>query len=295
MARRPGRVTLLSLAVGIAVVGVGAAALVLARSPRADRDWTVDQAVAARITLGPDSVRIAALRNFRHRPGGESVPAYEDVAYALDDVRGVWFALAPFARRWRGLAHSFVSFELSGGRFVSVSVEARREVDESYSLLGGLLRAFEVAYVVGTEEDVVGLRAVRGDTLFLYPSRATPEQARALFVDMLGRAEALRSRPEFYHTLTNNCATNLRDHVNRVAPEPLPYGWAVVFPGYSDRLALEHGLLDTELPLEEARTRFRVDERARAALAEGGDFSTRIRQGNLPASSDPRPPSPDAP
>ena len=70
------------------------------------------------------------------------------------------------------------------------------------------------------------------------------------------------------------------DHVNRVAPEPLPFGWGVIFPGYSDELALERGLLATDLPLAEARARFRVDERARAALADGAaDFSARIRSG----------------
>ena len=125
----------------------------------------------------------------------------------------------------------------------------------------------------------MGLRALRGDVLYLYPSNATPEQARAMLVDMLQRAQALRTRPEFYNTLTNNCATNLRAHVNRVVVERLPLGWATLFPGYSDELALERGLLATDLPLEQARERFRVDERARAALADGGaDFSRRVRE-----------------
>ena len=172
-----------------------------------------------------------------------------------------------------------MSFGLDDGRYLAVSVEARRERGESYSLVGGLTRRFEVTYVIGTESDLIGLRALRGDTLYLYPSHATPAQAQALLADMLRRADELRSRPEFYHTLANNCATNLRDHVNRVVAEPLPYGWGMIFPGYSDELALERGLLATDLPLEQARATYRVDERARAALADQTvDFSKRIRQ-----------------
>lgn len=256
----------------------GVAVAYLLRKPLSERDWAADQAVQPKITFAGDAVQVDSLRDFHHAPGGSFTPAYRSLRFDLSEVRGVWFALAPFSNRWDALAHTFVSFELEGGRYLAVSVEARRERNESYSLLGGLLRRFEVTYVVGTEEDLLGLRAIRGDTLYLYPSRATPQQARTMLSDMLQRGESLRSTPEFYNTFTNNCATNLRTHVNRVVSEPLPFGWAIVLPGYSDELALEHRLLATDLPLEEARSRYRVDEIARAALAEGApDFSTRIR------------------
>lgn len=265
---------------GVLVVAVAAALLMGLRRPRDDRSWAFDQAAMPAIAVEGDTVRVRRLRDFRWAADGTAVPAHRDASYAVADVRRVWFALAPFAKRFRGLAHSFVTFELTGDRFVAVSVEARRETDERYSLLGGLLRGFELVYVVGTEEDLLGARAQRGDTLFLYPSVSTPEQAGAIFLDMMARARSTQVRPEFYHTLFNNCTTNLRDHVNRAAGAELPWGWGILLPGYSDALALERGLLETGLPLEEARSRFRVDHRVRAALAEGGaDFSRRIRRG----------------
>lgn len=249
------------------------------RTPSDARDWAEDQARLPQVVVEGDEVRIAGLRDFRHAPDGTVRQGYRDDVFSADQAVGVWFVLAPFATRYRALAHSFLSFEFTGPRFVAVSVEARREVGETYSLLGGLGREFELAYVMGTEEDLLGLRAVRGDTLFLYPSVATPEQAWALFLDMAGRARALRAEPEFYNTFFNNCTTNLRDHVNRLTPGRLPWGWGVLLPGFSDALALERGLLDTHLPLEAARVRFRVDQRARAVLADGGrDFGLRIRQ-----------------
>jgi hypothetical protein len=262
------------------VGGVLGCALVLAwlsRTPSNDRVWAPDQERLPRIVIG-DTVVIEGLRDFRYAGSGITEARYIEERYSLDDLERVWFALAPFARRYRGLAHSFLSFEFRDGRTVAVSVEARREAHERYSLVGGLFRAFEITYVVGSEEDLLGVRALRGDTLYLYPSVATPVQAQALFVDMLERARATQAAPEFYQTLFNNCNTNLRDHVNRATGARLPWGWGILLPGFSDALALREGVLDTALPLEEARARFRVDENVRRVLAEGGgDFSRRIR------------------
>lgn len=269
------RALFLAVSMPVAIWG----ARVYVSVPSNEREWAEDQARLAHVAFRGGEVRVAGLRDFRHGPDGTVESRYREESYRAEDAVRTWFVLAPFATRYRALAHSFVSFEFEGGRFVAISVEARREEGEEYALLGGMGRAFELAYVVGTEEDLLGLRAVRGDTLFLYPSLATSVQTWALFVDMLGRSQEIQSRPEFYNTLFNNCTTNLRGHVNRLTPGRLPWGWGVLLPGFSDALALERGLLDTALPLGEARERHRVDERARAALASSGeDFSVRIRR-----------------
>lgn len=265
---------------GALLVSAIAVALVALRRPSAERAWAVDHSRPVAIAVAGDTVWVHGARDFRWSTDGTATPAYRDERYALGDVRRVWLALAPFANRYRGLAHSFLTFELEGGRFVAVSVEARRESHEDYSLVGGLLRGFEIVYVVGTEEDLLGARAQRGDTLFLYPSVATAEQARAIFLDMMERARGTQERPEFYNTVFNNCTTNLRRHVNRATAARLPWGWGILLPGFSDALALEHGLLDTPLTLEQARKRYRVDHLVREALAEGdAAFSRRIREG----------------
>lgn len=249
------------------------------RAPRSDRSWATDHARPVRVEIGASTIVLRDVRDFRWTSQVDFEERYRTERIDLDEVRGVWFVLAPFARRWRGLAHSFVSFELTGDRFLAVSVEARREQGESYSLVRGLWRGFETTYVVGTEQDLVGLRALRGDTLFLYPARATPGQARAVLVDMMERAEALQRSPEFYHTILNNCNTNLRNHVNAVAPGTLPWGWGILLPGYSDAMALEHGLLDTGLGIDAARRHFRIDRRAREMVGAGDDFGRLVREG----------------
>ncbi len=256
---------------------LGWVVLAVARRPRADRTWAPDQTRLAEILVRGDSVELRGIRDFDPADGNDR-PRYRDEAFALEDVERVWFVLAPFANRFGGLAHTFLSFEFSGERFLAASVEARREDGESYGLVGGIMRQFELAYVLGTERDLIGLRALRGDTLYLYPSIATPEQSRALLEDVLGRAAATQAAPEFYNTLTNNCTTAIRDHIHRATEARVPWGWGMLLPGYSDELALDQSLLDTELPLPEARQRFRADDRAREALETGAEnFGAFIR------------------
>lgn len=262
------------------LVGFAALALFFLRRPKVDAEWAPDQARLPGIAFEEGAVTVSGVRDFAYAGSEVTERRYRDETYRRADARRVWFALAPFADRYRGLAHSFVTFEFADDRFVAVSVEARREAHEGYSLTGGLMRAFEVTYVVGTEEDLLGLRALRGDQLYLYPSVASPDQTWALFADMMRRARETQESPEFYNTLWNNCNTNLRDHVNRATTAELPWGWGILLPGYSDALALEQGVLDTDLDLEGARARFRVDARIRQVLAEGGaSFSRRIREG----------------
>lgn len=267
----------IALAAGAAVLAVAYAVLRLTTHPSHDREWRPEQARLPRITFEDSHVQIRDVRDFTFRSPSDFTPAYRDRSYDLDQLRRVWFVLSPFSREWRGPAHSFLSFEFADSQFVSISVEARREVDEVYSIWKGALRRYELMYVIGEERDVIGVRAVtQDDPVYLYPGRATPAQVRALFVAMLRRAQRIERQPVFYNTFTNNCTTNILKPVNDLLEKDIPLGPGVILPGYSDQLALERGLIDTELPLAQARARFEINERARAASGDP-DFSLRIR------------------
>jgi hypothetical protein len=256
------------------LLGIGAWSGV---KPGQDRDWIPDHRVPATAELRGDSVVIRNLRDFRYTAGGEAEERYDERAYDLGELTGVSYVLVPFSRSWRGPAHSFLSFGFADGRHISISVEARREHGETYSLLRGMLKRFELMYVVGDERDLITLRAVKwGDAVHVYPIRATPEQRRSVLLSMLERANALAAQPEFYHTLTNNCTTNILAHVNEIAERRIAFSWRLLLPGYSDAIAFQRGLLDTDLDLDAARQRFNVTERA-VRWADAADFSLRIR------------------
>ena len=274
MSVRPRRAIALAVLASALVVG----AWQLTLRPSNARTWAPEQAILPHVTIRGDTVRVDELRDFTHTSDTTAIRRYDSRVYDLRQIRRVWYVLSPFNPDWRGPAHSFFSFEFADSTFVSVSVEARREADETFSVVRGALRQYELMVVVGSERDLIGLRAVTwADPVYLYPGRATPEQARGVFVALLRRAQALERRPEFYNTLTNNCTTNLLDAINAVRETPIAYGLPVLFPGYSDELAYDEGLLDTDLPLDSARAAFRINDRA-AASALAPDFSLRIRQ-----------------
>jgi hypothetical protein len=265
------------LGVSIALVLLLVAGLAAAR-PSNERAWTAGQEHAPHATFNGSHVTIHDVRNFEWRKDGSAIERWEDRTYDLNKLESAWFALAPFERTSRGPAHTFLSFGFSDSQFVAISIEARREMDESYSLLKGLLRRFEVLYVVGDERDLIRVRTnVRDDDVYLYPIRTSPEKARRLFVEMLERATALREKPEFYNTLTNNCTTNILDHANRITPGKIPYGKEVLLPGYADELAQRLGLIDDEVPIDVIRSRYLVNARA-LKYADDPRFSIRIRE-----------------
>ena len=258
-----------------ALAGWGALA---AMEPSNHRDWVADNAVLPTAVVRGDSLFVRNVRNARYFSADSFALAYEDRAYDLRGLRTAWYGVEPFERDWEGPAHTFVSFGFSDGRYLAVSVEIRRERGESFSPLRGMLNQFEVIYVVGDERDLIGLRANhRRDQVYLYPIRARPDKVREMLLDMMGRANRLAVRPEFYNTLHNTCTTNIVRHVNRVAPRRVGTDWRVLLPGYSDRLAYELGLIDTDLPFEQARKRFHINARA-ARWADSPDFSRKIRE-----------------
>jgi hypothetical protein len=195
--------------------------------------------------------------------------------------------LSPFGKDWRGPAHSFLSFGFADSQFVAISMEARREKGEQYSLWKGMARQYEVIYVIADERDVIRLRTnVWGDEVYVYPIRASKEKVRQLFVEMLEHANELHEHPEFYNTLWNNCTTTILHHANRVSSTKIPYGRSVLLPGYADELAVKLGLIDAEGSVEEVRRRFLVNERARRFAADPL-FSTRIRESAPPPATSP--------
>jgi hypothetical protein len=175
------------------------------------------------------------------------------------------------------LAHTMLSFGFAGDEYVAVSAEIRKEVGESYDPLKGLLGQYELMYVVGDERDLIALRSnYREDDVYLYRTKATPEQAKALFLDVFQRVNKLKNEPEFYHTVTNNCTTNIAQHVNHLSPSRVPMGLRLLLSGKSDRLAYDLGLIDTTQPFEVAKQQARITEVARAN-GERADFSQQIR------------------
>lgn len=245
--------------------------------PSNHRNWSPDQALLPYAVFDGNRVTIHNVRSCSYESDSDVVVNYQDKTYDLNDLESVDFLLAPFPGSPR-LAHTMLSFGFAGGEFLGVSVEARLEEGETYSPVLGSLRQFELMYVLAEERDLILRRTrFRGTDVYLYRTVATPEQARAIFLDVLRRANKLYAEPEFYDTLTNNCTTNIALHVNRLRSGRVPYELRMLLPGLSDQLAYDLGLLDTRRPFEEAKRRANITAVANR-YADRRDFSQRIRR-----------------
>lgn len=226
--------------------------------PRTRRDWVPDHALLPDVQLEGD---IAVIEGFRHRhldQEGRSTLTFTRRRIDLADVQSVEFGIERLGRLL-GVAHTFLSFGLASGDYLSVSAEARRRVRQRFSAVQGLLRTYQLMYVIGDEKDVVGLRTtVRKHPVILYPLRVQPETARRLLRSMLERARELRQRPEHYNTVTNSCATSLVQHLEELSGRRIGLDPRILLPGYSDRIAHELELLAIDGDLQTARERYQV-------------------------------------
>lgn len=243
--------------------------------PSHDRDWQTAHAVLPTVTFDGDVVSLHNIRNFSYRPDGAVEQAgYYDADYDLAALSSVWYGISHFGGF--GLAHTFLSFGFDDGRFLALSVEARLEDDETYGALAGVLRRYELIYVIADERDVVGLRThVRAERVYLYPLILTVEARRGLLVAMLRSAEEIARRPTFYNTLTDNCTTNIVKYAQEVSFLRRVFDYRILLPGYSDGLAYDLGLIANDSPLEDSRQAARLDP-ARVAL-DDPDFSFKLR------------------
>ncbi len=242
-----------------------------------DRDWTPDQAVLPTAEFRGRQVAVRNIRNIRYRTIDDFDVHYYDRTFDLDRITSVDFIVVPFNDS-PGIAHTMLSFGFDHRDYLGLSVEIRKERGEKYSPIKGFFRQYELMYVLADERDLILKNCMQWRAnVYIYRTKAGPEQARKLFEDVLNRVNKLAAEPEFYDTLTNNCTTNIRNHINRCFPDRVPYDYRVLLPGYSAELAYDLGLLDTELSFVETQRRARVNYSA-YLYRDAPDFSVKIRQ-----------------
>jgi hypothetical protein len=243
--------------------------------PSNERDWSPELVEMPSVSSDGDKVTLRNIRNNRYLSDDDFVVDYYDRQINLQDIQTVDFLVVPF--KFKAIAHTMVSFGLSDGTYLALSVEVRKEKGEKYNPLLGLGRQFELIYVLGDEKDLVRVRTEHRDAeVYVYPSVANPKQSQALFVDMMERVNKLSVDPEFYHSISNNCTTNLAGHVNEVSPKKINYGWRVLLPGFSAKYAYDLGLLDNRVPFDELKKIALVNDLA-LKYRDAPDFSQRIR------------------
>ena len=242
--------------------------------PSPNHVWRPEVAVMPRAIINGDHVRLTGYRNFDYRSTDDFTEHFEDREVSLTNLVSVDL----FLSYWKPgpVGHTFVSFCFDNARPVCISIEAKPEMYQGFSVIPTLFKQFQLIYVVGDERDLVRVRTnFRPEEVYLYHLRVSPETARQLFLVYLERINQLADRPEFYHLLKNSCTINIVRYANMVGRQG---GWDYrhLLNGWVDRYLYETGYLDTSLPFSELRRRSRINDAAEAA-DNAEDFSERIR------------------
>ncbi len=257
-------------------------------------DWKEQLKVLAKAEFNGDLVTVKNVRNFQYDDNEKvTVAEYYDKTYNLSKLTKVWFITEPFDPG-SAFSHTLLSFEFSNASsskgklkgdttdhsFLALTIEGRLKKGQNYSLLDGTLHTYPLMYIPADERDVIYLRTeARQDQVYAYPLKATPAEGRALLVDMLQRMNEISVHPVWYNSIYANCTSSIAHHVNKIWPGILPrLDWQVVFTSYADKLALDRGLIDTNLSIEQAREKYYISEISKK-VGRVENYSELIREG----------------
>jgi hypothetical protein len=249
----------------------------IAQRPSHNRNWEVGQEKLPQIIFEDDNITINNFRNFLWKKDKEVEKIYETRKFKLSEINSVDVVISHFDKN-EGLAHIFLSFGTSDGEHIIVSMETRRELGEEFSPLLGLLRQFEIIYVVGSERDVIGLRTdVReGERVYLYQTIASPEKSQQLFMKLAEEINSIFAKPKIYNTLTHNCTNEISRRVESISDLDFPLSWKTIMPGYFDEILYEMKIISHNKPFEEVKKEHLIDNTKVNYLDE--DYSKQLRE-----------------
>jgi hypothetical protein len=243
------RVVLRGVGVGVLILSVMGAGLVAARRPSLDRTWDEDVRVLTSVDVLPDGTRrLGEVRHWTYSRDAVLSKGYSPVDYDPADVEGLWMYEQELGLGGR-IAHTFLVFEFPESygamRWLGLSVETRREVGETYSLVRGVLRGFEVTHIWAVEEDLVRRRVEYLDyPLTRYEVSVPVEYIRRVFEAMVDETAQLAVAPQWYNTLATNCTSSLIRYVNEAEPGAIPRHYSSVLTGRADDHLAALGYLD---------------------------------------------------
>ena len=241
--------------IGIPIVlfGLASAILYLLVTPKQDRNWTEAHAVLAKIEFQGDQnnpdILVKNIRDFqwqaedKDNDQDKDQAHYKNMKFQLQNVVELKAVVSHFSTISE-IAHVFMIFVLDDGRELGVSVEARREQGEEFSIQGGLLAQFEIMYVLATPDDLLGIRKINKESVHIYPIKETREKAQELFMLIANEINALAEKPRMYHLFFKNCTNQLVKNVSILTERQYPWYFQTLAPGLTGRTLFELDLID---------------------------------------------------
>jgi hypothetical protein len=248
----------------------------LTLKPSNDRPWQADVAETGWAEINGDLITIHNVRNCDYHTEADFTPHWETRTLRLSQMTGMDVAIDYWGSPW--ISHPIVSFQFTDVLPVCFSIETRKTIGQTYSVLRGLYRQYTLVYIAADERDSIRVRTNYrpGEDVYLYHTVASPAQARERFLEYLNTLNSLRNHPRWYNAVTSNCTTNIR--TQRSINERVPWDWRLILNGKADEMLYErHAIVTGGLPFAELKQRSLINKRAHAA-GQDPDFSRLIRE-----------------
>jgi hypothetical protein len=248
----------------------------ITQQPEHNRNWESGQEKLPKIELEGEKIKVINFRDFKWQEDGVAITDYHDEYFNLNQLEGVDVIISHFAE-FEGLAHIFLSFRFSDNKNMVISVETRRETGEEFSPWLGLMRRFEIIYVVGSERDIIGVRTdIRQERVYLYPTLANPEKSRDLLLALIKDINNIYNQPTFYNTLLNNCTNVITRRVEDISEIKFPLTYKTILPGFMDEVLYKIKLIPHDKSFQENKQYYLIDNDEVNRLDV--DYSQKIRR-----------------
>ena len=242
----------------VLMVTIALTIFVSLRSPSLHRDWDEDVRILAGVdNSNEDKITLTSIRDWQYDIGSIRSKSYFDATFNPDDIVEMWMYEQEIGLAGL-IAHTFIVFEFNEtynqGRYLGLSVETRRERGESYSIVGGALRAFEITHVWATEQDLITRRVQFLDyPLTRYRMNIPAAYRSQIFREFVKETKDLASSPVWYNTVSNNCTSSLIKYVNQSESGAIPLHYSYALTGKVDDYLTELGYKDPDYSLSITR------------------------------------------
>ena len=229
----------------IVVLAILSVLIYFVKSPSSGSKWSLGNGKNSTVQIIDDHVTVQNFRDINwldKKNTNKSIEenGYRNLDFKLTDLQSLNVVVSHFSALSE-IAHLFILFELKDKTTIGLSVEARKEENEEYTLTGGLSAKFEIIYVLGSYDDLVGLRKKREENIYIYPIKAKPENVQALFKVVANRANQINNKPELYHLFFKNCTTEIVKLVNKISDQKYPWFTQHFAPGDAGKALYEMG------------------------------------------------------
>jgi len=214
-------------------------------TPTNNKKWRKNQKVLQTVTFNDDeTVTIHNLRDTLYKSFIDYIPRHSDVILKPDEIVSARIYTSKLTIPG---VHLFTSFTFKDGHKIVISIQMRRYGD-TYGILHALrmfINPSELIYLIMTQRDALMVNdTLWNKGLHTYKINLETKELSKLFIDAIKRADRLATHPEFYSLFSNNCITNILDHVNKTTHIKLPsMHWTYFATQHLGKLLKKKGLV----------------------------------------------------